>query len=124
MTKKRIEAARCRLLSLHSWQDPVMTSDKPLRRLPLRQLLTSCDKTTREMHEVVNTHFLTRLADCRELTRPVRRRTHYPTMLAVQNGLRRLKEAAERLNSLSTALMEHLDAVRDHGQRERTTRRH
>jgi hypothetical protein len=100
-----------------------MTSDKPLNRLPLRQLLTSCEKTTRDMMEVVNTHFLTRLADCRELTRPVRRRTHYPTMLAVQNGLRKLKEAATRLNELNTLLLEHLDAVREHGQRERTTRR-
>jgi hypothetical protein len=100
-----------------------MSSEKPLRRLPLRQLLTSCDKSTREMHEVVTTHLLARLGECRELTRPVRRRTHYPTMMAVQNGMRRVKEAVDRVNDMCTTLLEHLDAVRDHGQRERITRR-
>ncbi len=100
-----------------------MSSDKPLRRLPLRQLLTSCDKCTRDMHELVQTHFLSRLGDCRELTRPVRRRTHYPTMTALQNGLRRLKEVSEQLNSLSASLLEHLDAIREHGQSATTRRR-
>lgn len=100
-----------------------MSSDKPLRRLPLRQLLTSCEKCTRDMHELVNTHFLSRVSDGRELTRPVRRRTHYPTMTAMQNGLRRLREATDQLTAMTATLHEHLDAVRDHGQRERLSRR-
>jgi len=100
-----------------------MSSDKPLRRLPLRQLLTSCDKCTRDMHEQVQTHFLVRLNECRELTRPVRRRTHYPTVNSVLNGLRHLKEAADQLNALTALLLDHLDAVREHGQREKLHRR-
>src|SRR5437868_1195446 len=96
-----------------------MSSEKPLRRLPLRQLLTSCEKVTRDMHEHAASHFLTRVAECRELTRPVRRRTHYPSMNALQNGLRRLREASGHLDVLCASLMDHLDAIREHGQRER-----
>jgi hypothetical protein len=100
-----------------------MSNERALRRLPLRQLLTSSEKCTRDTIELVNTHFLDRLADCRELTRPVRRRTHYPTMTALQNGLRRLKDMAEQLTALNNLLLEHLDAVRDHGQKEKLGRR-
>jgi hypothetical protein len=98
-------------------------SEKPLRRLPLRQLLTSCEKVTRDINEHAGSHFITRVTECRELTRPVRRRTHYPSMNALQNGLRRLREASLRLDELCTQLMDHLDAIREHGQRERLSRR-
>jgi hypothetical protein len=100
-----------------------MSTDKPLRRLPLRQLLASCDKVSRELHELVHTHFIQRVADSRDLSRPVRRRSHYPAMLALQNGLRRLHEAHDQVQVLLASLAEHLDAIRDHAQREQTSRR-
>ena len=100
-----------------------MSSDKPLRRLPLRQLLASSDKASRELHELVHTHFIQRVADCRDLSRPVRRRSHYPTMLALQNGLRRLCEAQDQVLVMLGSLVEHLDAIRDHAHREQTSRR-
>ena len=97
-------------------------SEKTLRRLPLRQLLASSDKTTREAAELVHTHLLPRIADFRDLTRPVRRKSHYPTMLAFHNGLRRMTEANERLQAMIALLQEHLDAIRDHAQREKLNR--
>jgi hypothetical protein len=100
-----------------------MSSDKPLRRLPLRQLLASTDKVSRELSELVHTHFIQRVADCRDLSRPVRRRSHYPSVLALQNGLRRLTDAHDQLQTLVSSLSEHLDAIRDHAQREQTARR-
>ncbi len=100
-----------------------MGSDKPLRRLPLRQLLASTDKVSRELHELVHTHFIQRVSDGRDLSRPVRRRSHYPSMMALQNGLRRLNEAHEQVQALLLALCDHLDAMRDHAQREQTARR-
>jgi hypothetical protein len=100
-----------------------MNSDRPLRRLTLRQLLASSDKCSRELYETVHTHFLARLADARDLSRPVRRRSHYPTMTALQNGLRRLHEAAEQADQQLTALEGHLDAIREHAQREKVARR-
>ena len=98
-------------------------ADKALRRLPLRQLLSNSDRTSREAGELVHTHLLQRISDFRDLTRPVRRKSHYPTMQAFQNGLRRLVEANERLQATLTVLQDHLDAVRDHAQREKLNRR-
>jgi hypothetical protein len=112
-----------RFYSPPSTPERVMSSDKPLRRLPLRQLLASSDKVSRELHELVHTHFVQRITDCRDLSRPVRRRSHYPTMLALQNGLRRFQEAHEQVQTLMSSLSEHLDAIRDHAQREQTARR-
>jgi hypothetical protein len=99
-----------------------MSSEKPLRRLPLRQLLASSDKVSRELHELVHTHFVQRVADARDLSRPVRRRSHYPSMLALQNALRRLNEAHEQVQNMMVSLNDHLDAIRDHAQREQVRR--
>ena len=98
-------------------------ADKSLRRLPLRQLLASSDKTTREIAELVHTHLMPRVADFRDLSRPVRRKSHYPTMIAFQNGLRRMSEANDQLQAMIVALQEHLEAIRDHAQREKLTRK-
>jgi len=93
-------------------------SDQPLRRLPLRQLLASSDRTARELSELVYTHFIPRVTDFRDLTRPVRRRSQYPTVQAFHNGLRRVTEASDQLTAMVSVLQEHLDAIRDHAQRE------
>ena len=100
-----------------------MKADSPLRRLTLRQLLASSEKCSRELHEQVHTHFLQRLSDARDLSRPVRRRSHYPSVVALHNGLRRLQEAAEHVHKQLAALEDHLDAIRDHAQREKVSRR-
>lgn len=97
-------------------------SDQPLHRLPLRQLLASSDKTTRELAELVYTHFIPRVSDFRDLTRPVRRRSTYPTMQSFLNGLRRMTEAHDQLCGLVNLLQDHLDAIRDHAQREKLNR--
>ena len=98
-------------------------AEKTLRRLPLRQLLSSSDKATRELAEMVHTHLIPRVVDFRDLTRPIRRKSHYPTMVAFQNGLRRLAEANDQLQTLLSHLQEHLDAIRDHAQREKVSRK-
>lgn len=95
---------------------------KSVRRLPLRQLLASSDKTTREVAELVHTHLLPRVVDFRDLTRPVRRKSQYPTMLAFVNGLRRMTEANDQLQALIAVLQEHLDAIGEHAQREKVAR--
>jgi hypothetical protein len=95
---------------------------KSLRRLPLRQLLASSDKTTREVAELVHTHLLPRVVDFRDLSRPVRRKSQYPTMLAFVNGLRRMTEANDQLQALIAVLQEHLDTIREHAQREKLAR--
>jgi hypothetical protein len=98
-------------------------SNQNLRRLPLRQLLASSDKSARELADLVHTHILPRIADFRDLSRPVRRKSQFPTMVAFQNGLRRLLEANDRMKALLAVLQEHLDAVRDHAQKEKLNRK-
>ena len=98
-------------------------AEKTLRRLPLRQLLASSDRTTREIAELVHTHLLPRVVDFRDLSRPVRRKSHYPTMVAFVNGLRRLSQANDQLQAMIQVLQEHLEAIREHAQREKLQRK-
>ncbi len=97
--------------------------DKLLRRLPLRQLLASSDKTARELEEVIHSSFMPRVIDFRDLTRPVRRKSAYPTVNAIQNGLKRLEETNEKLDAMYEMLLDHLDAIRDHAHREKLNRK-
>ena len=99
-----------------------MTSRNPTRRLTLRQLLTHTDKCARDLHEQLYTSFLSQLSDFRDLSRPVRRRSHYPTLLALQNALRKLQEASTEATSLAAYLHEHLQEIREHARRERVNR--
>lgn len=99
-----------------------MAPDKPIRRMTLRQLLTHAEKLTRDLIELLQTGFLARAADLRDLSRPVRRRSHYPTMLAVHNALRKVTETNQQVHDLSASLTEHLQAIQDHANRERVNR--
>lgn len=99
-----------------------MALDKPIRRMTLRQLLTHSEKLTRDLIELVTSGYLSRVNDFRDLTRPVRRRSHYPTMLAVHNAMRKLQEVNQLVQTQAEDLLEHLDAICDHANRERINR--
>jgi hypothetical protein len=88
------------------------------RRMTLRQLLTHTDKCARDLQEQIYTSLLTQLSDFRDLSRPVRRRSHYPTMVAVHNALRKLVQANEEAKGLTRQLEDYLNAVREHVKRE------
>jgi hypothetical protein len=98
-------------------------ADKALRRLPLRQLLASSDKATRELAELVHTHMMPRVIDFRDLSRPVRSKSQYPTMIAFMNGLKRMTQANDQVQAMIAVVQEHLEAIRDHALRERMTRK-
>lgn len=97
-------------------------ADKPIRRMTLRQLLTHAEKSVRDLIELINSAFLSRVSDFRDLSRPVRRRSHYPSVLALHNALRKFKETGEQAQQLAQDLNEHLDAIREHANRERVNR--
>ena len=99
-----------------------MGSDKPVRRMTLRQLLTHSEKCARDLIELVHTGFLARVVDFRELSRPVRRRSHYPKLVALQNSLRKLVETVKQTQEMTDLLIEHMEAIRDHANRERVDR--
>ena len=77
----------------------------------LRDLIEHCQAT-----------LLTDISDLRDLSRPVRRRSHYPTMHAVQNSVKKLAEANEEAKVLVDYLQEQLQEIREHARRERVRR--
>ena len=99
-----------------------MVLDQSFRRMTLRQLLTLSEKCSRDLQEQLKGTLAPRVAEFRDLSRPVRRRSHYPTMLALQNSLRRLMESVQQTQELTNFLHEHLEAIRDHANRERVNR--
>jgi len=99
-----------------------MVPDKPVRRMTLRQLLTHAEKCCRDLLDLGQSNMLPRVTEFRDLSRPVRRRSSYPALLAVQNALKKLVETFKENHDMADYLMEHLDAIRDHALRERAQR--
>jgi hypothetical protein len=100
-----------------------MASDKPVRRLPLRDLLTSAEKRTRDLLDHVTITWLARAADLRDLSRPLRRKSHYPTLLALRHAIDKLAQVQQETETLVGYLLQELEEIREHGRRERLNRR-
>ena len=98
-------------------------ANKPTRRMTLRQLLTHSEKCARDLGEQLQSTLMPRVTDARDLSRPVRRRSHYPTVIALVNALNKLSEANDEIQALVTFLLEQLEEIREHARRERFNRR-
>ena len=99
-----------------------MAPEKTYRRLPLRDLMTDAEKRSRDVAEHLNTGWGTRAADLRDLSRPLRRKSHYPTLLAIQNSLQKLIALTEETGEMIEYLEHQLTEIRDHARRERLSR--
>ena len=99
-----------------------MALDKLGRRMTLRQLLTHSEKCARDVIELVQISLLQQMSDFRDLSRPVRRKSNYPTMVAVQNALKKLIATAEETYTAGNSLLDQLEAIREHAKRERANR--
>ena len=97
-------------------------AERPFRRMTLRQLLTHSEKCTRDLIEHVQTTFLPRVTEFRDLSRPARRKSHYPTLLALLNALNKLQQYSEDARTQAEHLHEQLQEIREHAQRERINR--
>lgn len=99
-----------------------MKLEKPIRRLTLRELMTHAEKCTRDLIEHLQGNVLPHFAEFRELNRPVRRRSHYPTLLALQNALREVEITGEEAMVLSSYLLEQLEIIAESARRETKSR--
>jgi hypothetical protein len=99
-----------------------MALEKTYRRLPLRDLLTDAEKRSRDVAEHLHNTWLPRITDLRDLSRPLRRKSHYPTLLALQNSLQRVIELMGETSELVEYLERQLNEIRDHARRERLNR--
>ena len=99
-----------------------MAIEKSFRRLPLRELLTDAEKRTRDLAEHLHVTWLARATDLRDLSRPIRRRSHYPTLLALLNALQKFVQTDQESKGLIDQLALELEEIRDHARRERLVR--
>jgi hypothetical protein len=99
-----------------------MAIEKSARRMTLRQLLTHAEKCSRDLIEHLQATLLPQVSDFRDLSRPVRRRSHYPTLVALQNALKKVVAAREEAAALSNYLQEQMEEIRQHAKRERVNR--
>jgi len=100
-----------------------MLIERPARRMTLRQQLTHVEKGSRSLIEHLQGSMQQTLADLRDLTRPIRRKSHYPTILAIANSLHSLGQAGTETLETGTYLCEQLQDIREHARRERVNRR-
>lgn len=99
-----------------------MMVERPSRRMTLRQLLIHAEKCSRDLIEQGNATLLPRISDFRDLSRPVRRKSHYPTLIALINSLNKLQQANKEIGILADYLQEQLGEIREHAKRERLNR--
>lgn len=94
----------------------------PGRRMTLRELMTHAEKCSRDLEDHYKATFLVRFSEFRDLSRPIRRRSHYPTMLALQNALKKLEEVSGEAQKMGEYLYEQLAEIREHARREQRNR--
>lgn len=100
-----------------------MITDRSFRRLPLRDLLTDAEKRVRDVVEHFNVTWLARVADLRDLSRPIRKRSHYPTLHALQNTVRKTIDTNTETREIIDYLVQELHEILEHARRERLARR-
>jgi hypothetical protein len=99
-----------------------MALDKTYRRLPLRDLMMEAEKRSRDVAEQIHNNWVARATDLRDLSRPIRRKSHYPTLLALQNALQKLIGVTGEMEEAIEYLEKQLTDIRDHARRERLNR--
>ena len=95
-----------------------MATDRPHRRLPLRDLITHAEKSSRTVVEHLQSEVLAQIAEFRELSRPVRRKSHYPRLVALQNALNNLQTVNTDMQTLASDLHSQLEEIRERAKRE------
>jgi hypothetical protein len=100
-----------------------MITERSFRRLPLRDLMTDAEKRVRDLVEHFNITWLSRVGDLHDLSRPVRKRSHYPTLHALQNALLKTVETNAETREVIDYLVQELNEILQHARREQLSRR-
>jgi hypothetical protein len=100
-----------------------MAMDKSFRRLPLRDLITDAEKRTRDMIEHFTVTWLAQANELRDLSRPLRKKSHYPTLKALRNALERVLKTDHDTAVMIDHLSQELEEICEHARRESYNRR-
>ena len=96
-----------------------MAIDKPSRRLPLREMLTDAQKRIRDLIDKIGKNLLSHVAELRDLSRPARKRSTYPTLVVLHDALAEVLGLHDEAAEMIEYLTHELDEIRDHALRER-----
>jgi hypothetical protein len=91
--------------------------------MTLRQQMTHAEKCSRDLIEHMQGTVLVQIVDLRDLSRPVRRRSHYPTLVSILNALNRMSQIGKQTLEMLDYLEEQMQEIREHARRERVNRR-
>jgi hypothetical protein len=100
-----------------------MALERSVRRLPLRDLLTDAEKRTRDLVETMQRAFLAPALDLHGLSRPVRKKSPYPTLIALRHALEKVLQGDQEIVPLIDTLSQELESIREHARREQLSRR-
>jgi len=99
-----------------------MKLEKPAKRMTLRELMIHAEKCSRDLIEQFHGYVLPKVSDFRDLNRPVRRRSDYPTLIALSNSLKQLEQALEESLTMCDYLTEQLQNIRESARKEMMSR--
>jgi hypothetical protein len=94
-----------------------MAIEKPRRRMTLQELLVQLEKHAHAFEDFMKVSVYPQLGDLREMSRPRRKHSQYPTAVAMQNALEGLRSLSEELEKTTDAMMEWFAQVDEHVQR-------
>ncbi len=97
-------------------------SERPYRRLPLRELLTDAEKRTRDLINQFANDWVVRASEVRDLSRPLRRKSNYPSFAAMLHAIEQFIELDKVTDAMEGPLYQELEEIREHARRERLNR--
>jgi hypothetical protein len=87
--------------------------------MSLRQVLTHADTCLHDLLEQMRIALLPRLLELRQLSRPVRRHSAYPTPTMLLTTLSKLLEANREAVKLVDVLLQQMQAIRKYDREQR-----
>jgi hypothetical protein len=92
---------------------------RPRRRVPLQELFTQSDKHAHALREWLQNTLYSSLSEMSELSRPRRKHSAYPKLVALQNGLENLHNTATELRQNGASMLEWLHQIDENVQRQK-----
>lgn len=93
-----------------------MADQSRLRRMPLRDLLNHMDLRCRELLEHIQMDVTPIVAEFHKISRPVRKKSAYPSIRSICNVHERLRKSHEYAENMSRSIEETLQAIEDRVQ--------
>ena len=90
--------------------------------MTLRDLLTHTEKMTRDVIETVHGQYMPKVTEFRELSRPARKKSQYPTLLGLDHAAQRVEVAVTDLRGLMKSVEENVAAIAERIRKERLER--